>query len=543
MSCDKKKTSAVHPIVRLLAALPLLAAALFVSPAALAVDSGDIVVVSTKGEVHFTVNGAPRNVRAGGVLELPATLRTGDDGAVELKQGATTVSVGPKTVLEFPALEKRGAPIDRILQPSGNAFYNIGKREGRRLRIETPYLVGVIKGTQFNVAVQDDATTISLFEGLLEVRTADDSDAVDLKAGEIASRKRGDKSISVLKMDAGKAPPTGPRAPAGSSSGNGMPSPATPRVNPPDEGGESLLVNHAGGAAGTVGVVVDTPATTGASLGVNASPVTGDEVGASAAVNPGDMPGVAANAAISTGISGIDVTAGTRIDAAGVAVDAGAGVDLGGGSVDVTAGTNVAAGPVTVDSGAAVDLGGDSLDVSTSANASAGPVEVATGAALNLAAAADLTTTTTVDAGPVTADVGANISVDPGAGAVDTSATAGVAAGALTTDLGAAAGADLGAGTVGTTVSVGASAPGVTVDVGAATALDAAAGTVNLGLNIAGTDLSLGLDLGLDDDGNNGHGNDAGGSDPGNPGSQPAKPPVIDVGGLLNGLLRRPGRK
>ena len=91
------------------------------------------------------------------------------------EQGATTVSVGPDTLLEFPALEKRGAPIDRIVQPRGNAFYNIGKREGRKLRVETPYLVGVVKGTQFNVAAQDEATTISLFEGLLEVRAADDS--------------------------------------------------------------------------------------------------------------------------------------------------------------------------------------------------------------------------------------------------------------------------------------------------------------------------------------------------------------------------------
>ena len=110
------------------------------------------------------------------MLELPATLRTGRDGAIELKQGATTVSVGPETLLEFPALEKRGAPIDRIVQPRGNAFYNIGKREGRKLRVETPYLVGVIKGTQFNVAAQDERTTISLFEGLLEVRASDDSD-------------------------------------------------------------------------------------------------------------------------------------------------------------------------------------------------------------------------------------------------------------------------------------------------------------------------------------------------------------------------------
>src|SRR5687768_4966052 len=227
MSCDKKNDSGMRRIVRLPALLPLLLTALLVSPAALAIDSGDIVVVRLKGEVHFTVNGATRAVRAGGVLEPPASLRTGSDGTVELKQGATTVSVGPDTVLEFPALEKPGAPIDRIQQPRGNAFYNIGKREGRKLRVETPYLVGVVKGTQFNVAAQDEGTTISLFEGLLEVRATDDSAVTDLKAGEIAARRRGDKSINIIKMEAGKAPPPAPRQQGGS--GNDNPASRDPR--------------------------------------------------------------------------------------------------------------------------------------------------------------------------------------------------------------------------------------------------------------------------------------------------------------------------
>src|SRR6185503_13038023 len=188
-------------VVRYSLAIMLACVALCASPAARALDTGDIVVASVKGEVHVAMKGTERAVRAGTVLELPATVRTGRDGAIDLKQGATSVSVGPDTLLEFPALEKAGGPIDRIVQPRGNAFYSIGKREGRKLRVETPYLVGVVKGTQFNVAAQGDSTTISLFEGRLEVHATDESDVVDLNAGEIATRKRGDKTITVLKMD------------------------------------------------------------------------------------------------------------------------------------------------------------------------------------------------------------------------------------------------------------------------------------------------------------------------------------------------------
>jgi hypothetical protein len=203
MSRNNHNESAMAHLVRYSLSIVFACAALLAAPAARALDTGDIVVASIKGEVQVTMQGAPRAVRAGAVLELPATVRTGRDGAIELRQGATTVSVGPDTLLEFPALESPGGPVDRIVQPRGNAFYNIGKRAGRKLRVETPYLVGVVKGTQFNVAAQEQSTTISLFEGLLEIRASDDSSVVDIKAGEIASRRRGDKSIGVMKMDPG----------------------------------------------------------------------------------------------------------------------------------------------------------------------------------------------------------------------------------------------------------------------------------------------------------------------------------------------------
>ncbi len=489
MSCDKKNVPAMNPVVRTIVAWSLALAALCASPAALAVDSGDIVVVSTKGEVHFTVGGAAREVRAGGVLELPASLRTGRDGAVELRQGATTVSVGPETVLDFPALEKRGAPIDRIVQPRGNAFYNIGKREGRKLRVETPYLVGVIKGTQFNVAAFDDSTTISLFEGLLEVRATDESDVVDLKAGEIASRKRGDKSISVMKMDGGKAPTTAPRATSGSGSNDSTPAPDAPSATPSSDGGDSVLVDRSGGVESVIPRAVETLGGTEASVGlsVSAGAANGIEVGVDAGANVANAASVNMNAALNADSTGVDLAAGARVDA----------------------------GPVAVDTVAAVN------------------VDVAV-------AGVDVSTSTSVDAGPVAVDLAGGAAVDLTSATIDTAASAGVDAGPLTTDVGAAAGADLGAGAVGASIDVAAATPLAAVDVGASTAVDVAAGTVDLGLTVAGTDLNLGLDLGLDNAVSTpdpGSTTTDAGTDSGNTTT------VVDVGGLLDGLLRRPGRR
>jgi len=207
-----------------------LLAALWSAPAAYALDSGDIVIASLKGEVHVVLNGSEREVRAGSVLELPATVRTGRDGAIELRQGATSVNVGPDTQLEFPALEVPGGPIDRIRQSRGNVFYDVGKRGARKLRVETPFLVAVVKGTQFNVAAREDAATIALFEGRLEIRSTGDADVVDLVAGEIASRHRDEQAIGVIRMDA----PRPPAPPAGTpgAEGSGQAAPA-PRAPPP----------------------------------------------------------------------------------------------------------------------------------------------------------------------------------------------------------------------------------------------------------------------------------------------------------------------
>ena len=526
MSCDYKKHSAMSHVVRLTAALLFACAALLGAPAAFAVDSGDIVVVSLKGEVHITMNGAERNVRAGAVLELPASVRTGRDGNVELRQGATTVSVGPETLLEFPALEKRGAPIDRIVQPRGNAFYNIGKREGRKLRVETPYLVGVIKGTQFNVASQDDATTISLFEGLLEVRATDDSDVVDLKAGEIASRKRGDKSISIIKMDAGKSPPTSSRPSPGSGSNNGAPGPAVPRVTPGNQGGESLVIDRGpinvrpdvglSADVRTGGSSVETGAAAAVSVGqgleaatsvvVNAGG-TGVNAGADTSVSLGNTVDVAANAAVNPGPAGVDVVTNIGVDAGPATADLGvtAAVDAAAGTVDVTTAVAVDAGPVAVDLGTStsVDLGAGTIDTSASAS---------------------------VDAGPLTTDVAAGVAVDLTSATVDTAIDVGVGTPVVDVDLGATAAVDLSSPTVDTAVDLGVGTPVVDVDLGAAAAVDLGAGTVDLGVNVGGTDIDLGVDV-------------ADTVDAVVPVVETVTDTVVDVGGLLDGLLRRPGRK
>lgn len=527
MPCNDHNAVPIRSVVSLLRALPLLLLAAFAAPAAFAVDSGDITVVSAKGEVHVTMKGAARAVRAGSVLELPASIRTGRDGGVELRQGATTVGIGPDTLLEFPALEKPGAPIDRIQQPRGNAFYDIGKREGRKLRVETPYLVGVVKGTQFNIAAQDESTTISLFEGLLEVRAADGGAVVDLKAGEIAARKRGDKSISVIRMDAGKAPATGQGgnaireiSPTPAPNDDGVTSGGRPVVTPVVE---LMPANEGSG----IGAELRTPVA-GVAAGV-ASDVRGNDLSATAGVGAGTaVADTSVSAAVDAAAGGVAVEVASsnavNVEVVSASVDVGAAVSAspGGIAADIGATTSVDAGPVAAvaDTSVAVEAGGQGLaaDVATSAVVDAGPVSVAvdTGTSADLSAGglgADLGADATGHAGPVVADLGTSAAVDvtPGNAAVAVDASG----------------------------SLGVADTPVEVPAGLSAGVDVSTGTVDLGVSVAGTDLDLGVDLGLGDSEpakDTGSSNDTPATDNGNSGS-------TDVGGLLDGLLRRPGRR
>ena len=153
------------------------------------------------------------------------------------------------------------------MQPSGSAFYDVGKRDGRKLRVETPYLVGVVKGTQFNVVAQDKGATISLYEGLLEIRAADDSAVVNIKAGEVASRRDGDRAIGVIHMN--------------------DPSPRPPRPSPaPATGGQPPTPTIEGDALMAAGDAPDQPVVTG---------VMDTFVAAKPAVPPGTSVQVPAN--------------------------------------------------------------------------------------------------------------------------------------------------------------------------------------------------------------------------------------------------------
>jgi hypothetical protein len=457
----------------------------------------DLVIADLKGDVRLSVRGEPRAAQKGNAVDLPATIRTGRASAIELHQGQTTVAAGADTQLDIPATAVRGDLLERVVQSSGNTFYSVAKRGAKKFRVETPYLVAVVKGTQFNVAVQDDAATVSLFEGRLEIRSADGSDVVDLEAGEIAIRRASDTRIRVLRMDTGE-----PVARSQSSSGGG------PAVASRGDNSVSADVATATNSGRTSPGVTIGPGDAVASIaGVEVRQNVDADAGLQSETT---VRAMGVNAAVDTGVDlgggAVNVGADAGVELGDATVNAGvnAGVDLGAGTVNVgaDAGVDLGAASVTAGASAAVDLGAGTVDVGADASVDLGAASVTAGASAGVdlgAGTVDIGADAGVDLGAASVTAGASAGVDLGAGTVDIGADAGVDLGAASVTAGVGAGADLGAGTVDLGADVGADLGGVTAGAGVDTGVDLGAGSVTAGID-AGADLGGGLGAGLTTD-------------------------------------------
>lgn len=307
----------------------------------------EVVVIAVQGEVSVAAQGAAHTPKKGEVVSLPAAIVTGATGSIELAQGATTVSAAPNSAFEIPAPAVAGDLIDHIVQSRGNAFFSVAKREVRKLRVETAYLVAVVKGTQFSVLAQDDSSTISLFEGHLEIHASDESDVIQLGPGEIAIRHAGDRQIRMLRMDSGEPVSRVDPGALGTVAGDGGAISAPAPLSAQAVGTESGTASeHPSAAPGTV----LSPVTTTAALAVNGAGVSGAVSAGNGTVSAGagaSLGGASASASVGLSSSAAAVSAGATVNAAVGGSSATVGVSTGlsasGASAGTTAGVSTPA--------------------------------------------------------------------------------------------------------------------------------------------------------------------------------------------------------
>jgi uncharacterized membrane protein YgcG len=162
----------------------------------------EVTVVSSRGSVSVTQGNHLVPVSASTHLTLPAQIRTGSDGTLDLKDNDSLVHIGPNSTVALPDTGPSGSLVDRYLQSAGAALYNIQSRHGRPMSVETPYLVSVVKGTVFTVAVEDGATSVTLMEGSLDVSAPGVLQHVLLKPNQSIRHSLGDSSLLVSPIEA-----------------------------------------------------------------------------------------------------------------------------------------------------------------------------------------------------------------------------------------------------------------------------------------------------------------------------------------------------
>lgn len=170
-------------------------------------------VQDLEGAAFSRAHGADENqwraLGAGAQLAPGSAVRTDGSGRMELTNGIDTIRMSPSSEIELPA-GKEGDPVTHIIQWVGTAFFHVGKRPGPQFEVDTPYIVAIVKGTKFTIAVADDGASIKVSEGVVGVSAAAGGSSIDVTAGGSASVSA-DHRDTVVPGSSGAADPAGSR--------------------------------------------------------------------------------------------------------------------------------------------------------------------------------------------------------------------------------------------------------------------------------------------------------------------------------------------
>src|SRR5205085_2872649 len=135
-------------------------------------------VSKSSGEVWIATTGEqPASLKQEDTLKPGDTIQTGRNGRVLLVRGEETILIAPNSVIGVPS-EKKDGLSTTILQRVGSILLEVEKKNVKHFEVETPYLVAVVKGTQFSVTVNAASTSVDVKRGQVEVS--------DFKSGQIA---------------------------------------------------------------------------------------------------------------------------------------------------------------------------------------------------------------------------------------------------------------------------------------------------------------------------------------------------------------------
>ncbi len=112
-------------------------------------------------------------------------LRTGRSGELILTRDDERVTVTPNSFLEIQP--GGGSFTTRLFQKAGTMMFKVRKKARQHFEVRTPYLVAVVKGTQFTVSVHEQGGAVHVTEGLVEVADSGAQNRIMVHPGKTAS--------------------------------------------------------------------------------------------------------------------------------------------------------------------------------------------------------------------------------------------------------------------------------------------------------------------------------------------------------------------
>jgi FecR-like protein len=110
-------------------------------------------------------------------------VRTGSRSRATFVQGAKIVLLDPDSQVMLPTLASAAGP-QSVFQSSGSVVYQVDGVRETGFRVETPYLVAGVKGTEFLVSVENGRASVTVREGQVEITTARSGERHFVGAGE-----------------------------------------------------------------------------------------------------------------------------------------------------------------------------------------------------------------------------------------------------------------------------------------------------------------------------------------------------------------------
>jgi len=127
-------------------------------------------VSKASGDVWFTSTDAqPVALTNTAIIRAGDTVRTGPNGRALLVRGAESILVSANSIVSIPANQSDGRATTTIFQQAGTILLDVERRNVQHFEVATPYLAAVVKGTQFQVTVNNIGTQVSELRGQVQV--------------------------------------------------------------------------------------------------------------------------------------------------------------------------------------------------------------------------------------------------------------------------------------------------------------------------------------------------------------------------------------